>query len=102
MSSERQVEAILGLVAYFLGLGLRSAVVVGLVLALSSTVFALQLLEERQWSEIVTGKTAFSVLLFQDLRGKLFSLAAAARSDFERLMQAEEPSSRAIATQAGP
>lgn len=58
---------VLAAFAYAFGLGLRSAVVVGLVLALSSTAFVLQLLEERQWIETVTGKTAFSVLLFQDI-----------------------------------
>lgn len=58
---------VIGLGAWALDLPVRSAVVVGLVLALSSTAFALQLIEERRWTETVTGKTAFSILLFQDI-----------------------------------
>ena len=58
---------VLGVFAAMFGLGQRSAIVVGLVLALSSTAFALQLLEERKWTETVPGQTAFSVLLFQDI-----------------------------------
>ncbi len=58
---------VLGLVALALGASMQSALVIGLVLALSSTAFALQIMTERRWNESVTGKTAFSILLFQDI-----------------------------------
>jgi glutathione-regulated potassium-efflux system protein KefB len=53
--------------ALALGLAARQALFVGIALSLSSTAFALQVLEEK--SEINTrhGRLAFSVLLFQDL-----------------------------------
>lgn len=57
----------LGLLALALGATVQSALVIGLVLALSSTAFALQIMAERRWTETVTGKTAFSILLFQDI-----------------------------------
>jgi monovalent cation:proton antiporter-2 (CPA2) family protein len=57
---------IIGLALLF-GLSLRSAVIIGFGLALSSTAFGLQILTDR--GEIGThhGRTAFSVLLLQDL-----------------------------------
>ena len=58
--------AIAGLAA-LLGLDSRSAVIVGLVLALSSTAFVLQMLAEQQQLASTHGRAAFSVLLFQDL-----------------------------------
>ena len=60
---------VLAAFAYAFGLGLRSAVVVGLVLALSSTAFVLQLLEERQWTETVTGKTGVLGIVVPGHRG---------------------------------
>jgi len=58
---------ILAAVALALGLATSQALFIGLALALSSTAFALQILEER--GELTTrhGRLAFSVLLFQDL-----------------------------------
>ncbi len=58
--------ALIGLALLF-GQSLRTAVIIGFGLALSSTAFGLQILTER--SEIGThhGRTAFSVLLMQDL-----------------------------------
>ncbi|MBX9604833.1 MAG: monovalent cation:proton antiporter-2 (CPA2) family protein [Gammaproteobacteria bacterium] len=53
--------------ALLAGLGAGSALVVGYVLALSSTPFALQIIAERHWGGTATGKTAFSILLFQDI-----------------------------------
>ena len=50
-----------------LGIGWRAAVIVGLGLALSSTAFAMQLLEERHETGTPYGRRAFSILLFQDL-----------------------------------
>ena len=58
--------AIAGL-ATLLGLDSRSAVIVGLVLALSSTAFVLQMLAEQQQLTSTHGRAAFSVLLFQDV-----------------------------------
>lgn len=58
--------AIAGLAA-LLGLDSRSAVIVGLVLALSSTAFVLQMLAEQQQLTSTHGRAAFSVLLFQDV-----------------------------------
>jgi glutathione-regulated potassium-efflux system protein KefB len=44
-----------------------AAIVVGSALALSSTAFALQLLQERGELNTAKGETAFAILLFQDL-----------------------------------
>ena len=49
------------------GLVLRSAVVVGIVLALSATSIALQMLEERGDLQASYGQRSFAILLFQDL-----------------------------------
>ena len=58
---------VLAAIGIALGLGTGPALFVGLALALSSTAFALQVLEEK--GELTTrhGRLAFSVLLFQDL-----------------------------------
>jgi glutathione-regulated potassium-efflux system ancillary protein KefC/glutathione-regulated potassium-efflux system protein KefB len=58
---------VLMLVALALGLSLVSALIIGLVLALSSTAFALQLLGEKNQLATAHGQTAFGILLFQDL-----------------------------------
>jgi monovalent cation:proton antiporter-2 (CPA2) family protein len=58
------VLASIGLVV---GLTTRQALFVGLALSLSSTAFALQLLEEKGELNRRHGRLAFSVLLFQDL-----------------------------------
>jgi glutathione-regulated potassium-efflux system ancillary protein KefC/glutathione-regulated potassium-efflux system protein KefB len=58
---------VLMLVALALGLSLVSAFIIGLVLALSSTAFALQLLGEKNQLATAHGQTAFGILLFQDL-----------------------------------
>ncbi|MCB1734639.1 MAG: cation:proton antiporter [Gammaproteobacteria bacterium] len=57
----------LALFAWWLGLAPRPALVVGLGLALSSTAFGIQVLAERGELNTETGRSAFSVLLFQDL-----------------------------------
>jgi monovalent cation:proton antiporter-2 (CPA2) family protein len=59
--------AVLGVAAMTLGLSWQSALFVGLVLALSSTAFALQVLEENGELSARHGRLAFAVLLFQDL-----------------------------------
>src|SRR5680860_1244671 len=58
---------VLAAIAVALGLAASQALFVGLALSLSSTAFALQVLEEK--AELTTrhGRLAFSVLLFQDL-----------------------------------
>ena len=58
---------VLAAIGLALGLALNEAVFIGLALSLSSTAFALQVLEEK--GELTTrhGRLAFSVLLFQDL-----------------------------------
>jgi monovalent cation:proton antiporter-2 (CPA2) family protein len=59
--------AVLAAIGLGVGLSFRQALFVGLALSLSSTAFALQLLEEK--GELTTrhGRLAFSILLFQDL-----------------------------------
>lgn len=59
--------AVLALGAVALGMGWRSALFTGLVLALSSTAFALQVLEENGELAARHGRLGFAVLLFQDL-----------------------------------
>jgi monovalent cation:proton antiporter-2 (CPA2) family protein len=58
--------ALAGLGVWF-GLPGLTALLVGLTLALSSTAFALQVLEEQKELTARHGRTAFSILLFQDL-----------------------------------
>ena len=57
----------LTLIAWWLYFSLPAAIVVGTGLALSSTAFALQLLEDANEERLPHGKKAFSILLFQDL-----------------------------------
>jgi len=59
--------AVIAAVAAVLGLGGRSAVAVGLILALSSTAIVLQTLKEKDLMKTGGGQASFSVLLFQDL-----------------------------------
>ena len=59
--------AAIGLVAYALGATAAAAFVIGGGLALSSTAFVLQLMVERGEQVTRFGRTAFAVLLFQDL-----------------------------------
>jgi glutathione-regulated potassium-efflux system ancillary protein KefC/glutathione-regulated potassium-efflux system protein KefB len=54
-------------VGLLFGLGLTEAVLVGFVLALSSTAFVLQLLAEKKELTSRHGRSAFAILLFQDL-----------------------------------
>ncbi|MCR9174809.1 MAG: cation:proton antiporter, partial [Alphaproteobacteria bacterium] len=67
-SAQVGISALLiGAVVYYVGYSLQTAALVGLVLALSSTAFAVQTMAER--GELATryGRSAFSILLFQDL-----------------------------------
>ena len=54
-------------VAWLLGLHVSGAVIVGLGLSLSSTAFVLQLLAEKKQLNTQHGRSAFAILLFQDL-----------------------------------
>jgi glutathione-regulated potassium-efflux system protein KefB len=75
---------VLGAIGVALGIALAQALFIGLALSLSSTAFALQVLEEK--GELTTrhGRLAFAILLFQDLAAiplialvPLFALGAA-------------------------
>ena len=59
--------AAIGGSAYLLGWEWRTALTVGLVLALSSTAIVLQSMQERGLMKTSVGQSTFSVLLFQDI-----------------------------------
>ena len=58
---------VIATLAWSFGLDLQPAIIVGLILALSSTAFVLQMLAERRELSTSHGRAAFSILLFQDL-----------------------------------
>jgi CPA2 family monovalent cation:H+ antiporter-2 len=58
---------VLSVAAWVVYFNLSAAIIVGFGLALSSTAFALQLLEESGDDRLAYGKRSFGVLLFQDL-----------------------------------
>jgi len=58
---------VLTLIGIALGLRLKSAVIIGIGLSLSSTAFVLQLLAEKKQLNTVHGRASFAILLFQDL-----------------------------------
>jgi monovalent cation:proton antiporter-2 (CPA2) family protein len=58
---------IIGLVASFLNFQIHRAIAIGLILALSSTAIVLQTLSEKGLMRNIAGRSAFSVLLFQDM-----------------------------------
>jgi glutathione-regulated potassium-efflux system ancillary protein KefC/glutathione-regulated potassium-efflux system protein KefB len=58
---------VIGLLAWRYGFTPTAAAVSGLILALSSTAFVLQLLAEKKQLTTSHGRAAFSILLFQDL-----------------------------------
>jgi len=57
----------ISVVAVAFGLEIRPAVTVGLILALSSTAFVLQMLAERKQLSTTYGRASFAILLMQDL-----------------------------------
>ncbi len=59
--------AVIALLAAAYGLDVKAAIVIGLILALSSTAFVLQLLAEKKQLTSDHGRAAFATLLFQDL-----------------------------------
>lgn len=82
--------AVLALLAIAFGLSWTPAIVVGLILALSSTAFVLQMLAEKKQLTAAHGRAAFSILLFQDLAAipliaVLPMLGAASSSGFNLL-----------------
>jgi monovalent cation:proton antiporter-2 (CPA2) family protein len=58
---------IIAAIAWAMGLDGKPAVIIGLILALSSTAFVLQMLAEKKELTTSHGRAAFSILLFQDL-----------------------------------
>lgn len=66
--------AIIGLLSAFAGFEWQTALVIGLVLSMSSTAIVLQTLDEKGWMKTVAGQSSFSVLLFQDV-AVIFMLA---------------------------
>ena len=58
---------VLGIALALLGLSWQASLVGGLALALSSTAIAMQILGERNELDTPTGRSAFGILLFQDL-----------------------------------
>ncbi|MCM5703428.1 monovalent cation:proton antiporter-2 (CPA2) family protein [Larsenimonas salina] len=69
LGSAQMVLSGLGLavIGWMLGLPTGSALLLGFILALSSTAFALQVLNEHRHLTTAHGQSAFSMLLFQDL-----------------------------------
>lgn len=59
--------AITGLIAVFLNLTWQQGFMIGLALALSSTAFAVPLMEEHKIMGVPIGRKGFSILLLQDL-----------------------------------
>jgi monovalent cation:proton antiporter-2 (CPA2) family protein len=59
--------ALIALIAWMFGLKTMPAIVIGLILALSSTAFVLQMLAEKKELTTSHGRAAVSSLLFQDL-----------------------------------
>ena len=58
---------VIAVIGFLFGLALTEAVLVGFILALSSTAFVLQLLAEKKELTTTHGRAAFTILLFQDL-----------------------------------
>ncbi|ERK11396.1 Glutathione-regulated potassium-efflux system protein KefC [Serratia fonticola AU-AP2C] len=59
--------AALSVFCYLLGLDWKVALLIGLTLGLSSTAIAMQAMGERNLTPLPVGRSAFSVLLFQDI-----------------------------------
>ncbi|MDX1461194.1 MAG: monovalent cation:proton antiporter-2 (CPA2) family protein, partial [Xanthomonadales bacterium] len=57
----------IGVIAVYFGFAWQTALVIGMVLSLSSTAMVLQTLNEKGWMRTPAGKRSFSVLLFQDI-----------------------------------
>ncbi len=57
----------IGIISLAMGLPWQTALLIGLILSLSSTAMVLQTLDEKGWMKTAAGQRAFSVLLFQDI-----------------------------------
>lgn len=53
--------------AMLLGMDFKMALVLGMIISMSSTAIVMQTLEEKGWMKSVAGQSSFAVLLFQDL-----------------------------------
>ncbi len=60
-------SALVALLCIFFGFEWQTALVIGLILSMSSTAIVLQTLEEKGWMKTAAGQSGFSVLLFQDV-----------------------------------
>ncbi len=58
---------VVGGVCMLFGFAWQTALLIGLVLSMSSTAIVLQTLEEKGWLKTEAGQSGFSVLLFQDI-----------------------------------
>lgn len=58
---------VITVLAWAFGFNTKAAIVTGLILALSSTAFVIQMLSEKKQLGASHGRAAFSILLFQDL-----------------------------------
>jgi len=58
---------LIGLLCLLFGYEWQTALVIGLILSMSSTAIVLQTLEEKGWMKTAAGQSGFSVLLFQDV-----------------------------------
>ena len=54
-------------ICLLVGIDMKMAIAIGLILALSSTAIVLQTFQEKRWMQTDGGRNAFSVLLFQDI-----------------------------------
>jgi len=57
----------IGLLCVFSGYQWQTALVIGLILSMSSTAIVLQTMDEKGWMKTAAGQSSFSVLLFQDI-----------------------------------
>ena len=53
--------------AMLFGLDWKTALVLGMIISMSSTAIVMQTLEEKGWMQTAAGQSSFAVLLFQDL-----------------------------------
>jgi len=83
---------VIAAIAWSFGLDAKPAIIIGLILALSSTAFVLQMLAEKKQLTTAYGRTAFSILLFQDLAAipliAILPMLGASSSDSFTFLQA--------------
>ena len=59
--------AVIAGIAFSMGLDWKTALVLGMIISMSSTAIVMQTLDEKGWMNTVAGQSSFAVLLFQDL-----------------------------------